>query len=176
MKVCRRRTWPRATASCSPTGTPEDRCVLIHTARGEWRAYRQSCTHLGCAVRWDGRGLQCPCHNGCFEVEQGFPTQGPPTRPLSRLAWSCAPTAGCGSTATCPSPGSGGIRSAHLTGAALAVILMIVLIQAYLFETVLGAVLDGQPGDAARGPGRLRPAFRRRPVPRLQGTQPHERR
>jgi len=32
---------------------------------------------------------------------------------------------------------------AHLTGAALAVILMIVLIQAYLFETVLGAVLDG---------------------------------
>jgi hypothetical protein len=31
-----------------------------------------------------------------------------------------------------------------LTGAAMAVILLIVLIQVYLFDTVLGAVLDGQ--------------------------------
>lgn len=35
----------------------------------------------------------------------------------------------------------------NLTGAALAVILLIVLIQAYLFETVLDAVLDGQRGQ-----------------------------
>jgi len=64
---------------------PQDRCILVHTLQGHWRAYRQTCTHLGCAVRWDGRGLECPCHNGHFEVEQGFPVQGPPTRPLSRL-------------------------------------------------------------------------------------------
>ena len=64
---------------------PQDRCILIHTPRGEWRAYRQACTHLGCAVRWDGRRLECPCHNGAFEVELGFPVEGPPTRPLSRL-------------------------------------------------------------------------------------------
>ena len=32
----------------------------------------------------------------------------------------------------------------HLTGAAMAVVLLVVLIQAYLFETVLEAVLDGQ--------------------------------
>jgi cytochrome b6-f complex iron-sulfur subunit len=64
---------------------PQDRCILIHTPKGEWRAYRQACTHLGCAVRWDGRRLECPCHNGAFEVEQGFPLEGPPTRPLSRL-------------------------------------------------------------------------------------------
>ena len=32
----------------------------------------------------------------------------------------------------------------RLTGAAMAVILFIVLIQVYLFDTVLGAVLDGQ--------------------------------
>lgn len=63
----------------------DDRCILLHTPAGAWRAYRQACTHLGCAVRWDGRGLQCPCHNGAFEVEQGFPVAGPPTRPLSRL-------------------------------------------------------------------------------------------
>jgi len=35
----------------------------------------------------------------------------------------------------------------NLTGAAMAVILLIVLIQAYLFETVLGAALDGQRGQ-----------------------------
>jgi hypothetical protein len=32
----------------------------------------------------------------------------------------------------------------QFTGAAMAVILLIVLVQVYLFETVLGAVLDGQ--------------------------------
>jgi len=35
------------------------------------------------------------------------------------------------------------MRRTLFTGAALALILLIVLIQAYLFETVLGAVLDG---------------------------------
>lgn len=64
---------------------PQDRCILVRTPGDQWRAYRQTCTHLGCAVRWDGKGLECPCHNGRFEVEQGFPTAGPPTRPLSRL-------------------------------------------------------------------------------------------
>jgi predicted Co/Zn/Cd cation transporter (cation efflux family) len=36
------------------------------------------------------------------------------------------------------------MRRGLFTGAALGVILLIVLIQAYLFDTVLGAVLDGQ--------------------------------
>ncbi len=35
-------------------------------------------------------------------------------------------------------------RKAHLSDAALAVCLIILAIQLYLFETVLGAVLDGQ--------------------------------
>lgn len=37
-------------------------------------------------------------------------------------------------------------RKAHLTGAALGVGLLILAIQLYLLETVLGAVLDGQRG------------------------------
>ncbi len=37
-------------------------------------------------------------------------------------------------------------RKAHLTGAALGVVLLILAIQLYLFETVLGSVLDGQRG------------------------------
>lgn len=38
------------------------------------------------------------------------------------------------------------MKRSVFTGAALAVVLLIVLIQAYLFETVLGAVLDGERG------------------------------
>ncbi len=62
-----------------------DRCILLRTREGQLRAYRQTCTHLGCAVRWDGARLECPCHLGYFEPERGFPVQGPPTRPLSGL-------------------------------------------------------------------------------------------
>ena len=39
-----------------------------------------------------------------------------------------------------------GPGKSQLTGAAMAVVLLIVLVQVYLFETVLGAVLDGQRG------------------------------
>ncbi len=64
----------------------QDKCILVRTSKGELKCYRQVCTHLGCAVRWDGARLECPCHLGFFEVEQGFPVQGPPTRPLSGIA------------------------------------------------------------------------------------------
>lgn len=63
----------------------QDRCILVRTPAGELRAYRQACTHLGCSVRWDGQRLECPCHHGFFEVDRGFPVQGPPVRPLSAL-------------------------------------------------------------------------------------------
>ncbi len=85
LKVCRVADLAPGNSFLFTYRDDRDRCILIHTSRGEWRAYRQTCTHLGCAVRWDGRTLECPCHNGAFEVEQGFPIQGPPTRPLSRL-------------------------------------------------------------------------------------------
>jgi nitrite reductase/ring-hydroxylating ferredoxin subunit len=82
-----------------------DRCILVRTPRDEWRAYRQACTHLGCAVRWDGRKLECPCHNGAFEVEQGFPIQGPPTRALSRLAVEVRPDGWVWIKGDLPKPG-----------------------------------------------------------------------
>ncbi len=69
----------------------QDKCVLVRTTLGELRAYRQICTHLGCAVRWDGARLECPCHQGYFEVVQGFPVQGPPTRPLSGIELEIRP-------------------------------------------------------------------------------------
>ena len=64
----------------------DDRCILLRTPEGQLKAYRQTCTHLGCAVRFDGKRLECPCHLGYFEPDRGFPVQGPPTRPLAGIA------------------------------------------------------------------------------------------
>jgi len=64
-----------------------DPCLLIRTADGSLVAYGQKCTHLSCAVRprlEDGI-LQCPCHEGSFDVASGRPIAGPPRRPLSRI-------------------------------------------------------------------------------------------
>ena len=85
VKVCRMEELAPGNSFLFTYRDATDRCILIHTPKGEWRAYRQTCTHLGCAVRWDGKRLECPCHNGAFEVDLGFPVAGPPTRPLSRL-------------------------------------------------------------------------------------------
>ena len=63
----------------------DDSCILLRTAAGELRAYRQTCTHLGCAVRFAGGRLECPCHLGYFDPAGGFPIQGPPSRPLTAI-------------------------------------------------------------------------------------------
>jgi cytochrome b6-f complex iron-sulfur subunit len=68
-----------------------DACILVRTPRGELKAYRQTCTHLGCAVRYADGFLECPCHLGFFEPDRGFPVQGPPTRPLSALELEVRP-------------------------------------------------------------------------------------
>ena len=48
-------------------------------------AYGQKCTHLSCAVRprVEAGILQCPCHEGSFDLASGRPVAGPPRRPLT---------------------------------------------------------------------------------------------
>lgn len=62
-----------------------DACILLRTPKGDLKAYRQTCTHLGCAVRFKNGRLECPCHLGFFEPDRGFPVQGPPIRPLAAI-------------------------------------------------------------------------------------------
>jgi Rieske Fe-S protein len=64
-----------------------DICVLVRRADAEFVAYSQKCTHLSCAVipRPDQGVLQCPCHEGLFDLGTGNPIAGPPTRPLPRI-------------------------------------------------------------------------------------------
>jgi Rieske Fe-S protein len=67
---------------------PENPCLLLRTGEDAYLAYSQKCTHLSCAVflaREHDR-LECPCHEGYFAVEDGRVLQGPPPRPLPRVA------------------------------------------------------------------------------------------
>jgi arsenite oxidase small subunit len=64
-----------------------DACILVRAADGKPQAFSQVCTHLSCAVTYrPERGdLYCPCHVGVFQVSDGRPIAGPPSRPLARI-------------------------------------------------------------------------------------------
>ena len=70
--------WPAAT----------DPCLLVRTGERSWAAFSQKCTHLSCAVYYERETnrLACPCHQGFFSVADGSVLQGPPQRPLPRVA------------------------------------------------------------------------------------------
>ncbi len=67
--------------------TPDDRCILVRTARYSFVAYSQKCTHLSCAVYYSAENnrLECPCHLGFFAIADGAVLAGPPQRPLPRV-------------------------------------------------------------------------------------------
>lgn len=66
----------------------EDPCILVRHGEDEYAAYSQKCTHLSCAVYYarEKDRLECPCHEGYFSVRDGRVLQGPPQRPLPRVA------------------------------------------------------------------------------------------
>jgi nitrite reductase/ring-hydroxylating ferredoxin subunit len=68
--------------------TPGDPCILVRTASDSYVAYSQKCTHLSCAVYYEKEQnrLECPCHQGFFSIADGSVLQGPPQRPLPRVA------------------------------------------------------------------------------------------
>lgn len=65
--------------------TEEDPGILVH-AEGGFVAFSQKCTHLGCTVYPEGDELECPCHEGFFDIRTGAVLRGPPERPLERIA------------------------------------------------------------------------------------------
>jgi nitrite reductase/ring-hydroxylating ferredoxin subunit len=67
--------------------TAKDTAILVRDAEGQYHAYGQQCTHLACPVYFErerGR-LECPCHEGAFDVKTGQVLYGPPPRPLDRI-------------------------------------------------------------------------------------------
>jgi Rieske Fe-S protein len=63
----------------------DDPAILVHLEDG-FVAYNQKCTHLGCVVFPEGEELECPCHEGFFDIHTGEVLRGPPERPLERIA------------------------------------------------------------------------------------------
>ena len=65
-----------------------DTAILVRAKDGSYYAYEQKCTHLTCPVYYsksDDR-LECPCHEGGFDVHSGNVLYGPPPRPLGAIA------------------------------------------------------------------------------------------
>lgn len=75
---------PPGTAAMFAYPTPHDPCLLIRMHDGTLLAYSQKCTHLSCAVipKIDAGIIECPCHEGIFELATGRNIAGPPPRPL----------------------------------------------------------------------------------------------
>jgi Rieske Fe-S protein len=50
--------------------------------------YSARCTHLGCLINFqaDSGTFFCPCHGGVFALADGRVLEGPPPRPVDRLA------------------------------------------------------------------------------------------
>jgi nitrite reductase/ring-hydroxylating ferredoxin subunit len=61
--------------------------ILIRARDGQFHAFGQKCTHLTCPVYYsqDNDRLECPCHEGAFDVHTGNVLFGPPPRPLDRV-------------------------------------------------------------------------------------------
>jgi Rieske Fe-S protein len=71
---------------------PHDPCLLIRPNATTLVAYSQLCTHLSCAVvpRVEEGVLQCPCHEGYFDLYTGRNIAGPPPRPLPKISLEIA--------------------------------------------------------------------------------------
>jgi nitrite reductase/ring-hydroxylating ferredoxin subunit len=64
-----------------------DSAILVRTSDGTYHAYGQKCTHLSCPVYYsrDHQRLECPCHEGAFDVASGNVLYGPPPRALDAI-------------------------------------------------------------------------------------------
>jgi Rieske Fe-S protein len=64
-----------------------DPAILVRNQTGEFYAFSQKCSHLGCSVYFDRnrRCLECPCHQGAFDAQTGVVLNGPPTQPLNQI-------------------------------------------------------------------------------------------
>lgn len=67
--------------------TIKDSAILVRSKDNNFYAYGQKCTHLSCPVYYAKQHdrLECPCHEGGFDVRDGRVLYGPPPRPLDKI-------------------------------------------------------------------------------------------
>jgi Rieske Fe-S protein len=65
-----------------------DPAILVRADDGQFYAYGQKCSHMGCSVYYESASqrFECPCHKGAFDSKTGAVLFGPPTRPLAPIA------------------------------------------------------------------------------------------
>jgi nitrite reductase/ring-hydroxylating ferredoxin subunit len=87
-----------------------DPAILVRAEDGQYYAYGQKCSHMGCSIYFErgSRRLECPCHKGAFDVQTGSVLNGPPPRPLDLIVlqvragsevWAVGRTVGAAATA-----------------------------------------------------------------------------
>lgn len=64
-----------------------DAAILVRAEDGQFYAYAQKCSHMGCSIYFEraSRRLECPCHKGAYDAQTGFVLNGPPLRPLDLI-------------------------------------------------------------------------------------------
>lgn len=67
------------------TSTEKASAWILKKSDSDVIAYGPSCTHLGCAYKWDqsSKNFICPCHTSAFSID-GKVLAGPAPRPLDR--------------------------------------------------------------------------------------------
>lgn len=68
---------------------PADRAVAVFRDSEGVYAMSTICTHLGCVVKANAEGFECPCHGSRFKPD-GAVAKGPAPRPLTWLKVSAA--------------------------------------------------------------------------------------
>jgi Rieske Fe-S protein len=65
----------------------DDPAILVRAQDGQFYAYSQKCSHMGCSIYFEraSHRLECPCHKGAYDVQTGFVLNGPPPRPLDLI-------------------------------------------------------------------------------------------
>jgi len=73
--------------------TERDLAILVRTRDNRYHAYTQNCTHQGCPVNFERAHdrLECPCHQGAYDLQTGDSLFGPPRRPLTRISLELRP-------------------------------------------------------------------------------------
>ena len=59
--------------------------IVSQPTEGEVVAFSAICTHQGCIVVPEKKGLNCPCHQSLFDTATGAVLQGPATDPLPEV-------------------------------------------------------------------------------------------
>lgn len=64
---------------------PTQGLSMLINLSGSWKAFSATCTHQPCTVQYSGSQIQCPCHGGLFDANNGAVLGGPPPSRLPEM-------------------------------------------------------------------------------------------